>query len=78
MNLPMDTLAPLLRQIPCADARTLAQAYHHVADANWVDGCTVDFSNLVLELRVSAPWRARSGVEAQLARVEQVARGHVR
>jgi len=75
MTTTMDAPLPLLRQIACADARSLEQAYHQVADANWVDGCTVDFPNLVLEVRVAEPWRVRSGLEAHLARVERVARG---
>lgn len=71
----MNPPPPILRQISCADAQTLQQAYEHVADASWVDGCTVDLPNLVLEVRATAPWRVRTALEAQLAQVERIACG---
>jgi hypothetical protein len=75
MRTLMKPLSPILRQIECADARALQQAYQHVADAHWVDGCTVDVPNLVLEVRAKAPWTVRSALEAQLEQVARIARG---
>ncbi len=69
------SLRPILRQIACADAATLQRAYERLLDAAWVDGCTVDLPNLVLEVRASAPWRAQTALEAQLALVERIAGG---
>ncbi len=66
--------SPILRQIACADARSLEQAYLRLADAPWVEGCTVDLPNLLLEVRARAPWGVRGSIEAQLALVENVAR----
>lgn len=74
----MNRLRPLLRQIECADARSLQQAYEHAAEVAWVDGCTVDFPNLVLEVRATAPWQVRTTLEAQLELVERIAKGHER
>lgn len=74
----MEPPTPILRQISCADVQTLQQAYEHVADASWVDGCTVDLRNLMLEVRVTAPWAVRTALEAQLAQVERIAGGSPR
>lgn len=75
MGWVMSDPSRLLRQIECADARSLRDAYEHAADVTWVDGCSVDFANLVLELRMTAPWHARSAVEARLAQIERIALG---
>ncbi len=78
MGLGMNSPLPILRQISCADAKSLQQAYEHVADAAWVDGCTVDLANLVLEVRATAPWQMRTALEAQLAQIERIACGEAR
>jgi hypothetical protein len=72
----MKRLPRLHRKIACANARTLQQAFHQVADADWVDSFTVDLPNLSLELRLTAPWQVASVLEAQLARLERIANGH--
>ena len=74
----MKATPPILRQISCSDVQTLQQAYEHLADAAWVDGCTVDLPNLVLEVRVTAPWQMRTALEAQLAQIERIACGKAR
>ena len=78
MGQGMNSAPPILRQISCADVQTLLQAYEHLADAAWVDGCTVDLPNLVLEVRVTAPWQMRTALEAQLAQIERIACGKAR
>jgi hypothetical protein len=78
MGQGMNSASPILRQISCADAKSLQQAYEHVADAAWVDGCTVDLPNLMLEVRVTAPWQVRTALEAQLAQIERIACGKAR
>ena len=40
-----------------------------------MDGCTVDFPNLGLEVRATAPWQVRTTLEAQLELVERIAKG---
>jgi len=60
--------------ISCSDARALEDAYLRISEASWIEGCTVDVTNLVLELRIS-PWGMQSAVEAQLALLERIARG---
>ena len=78
MNPPMNRPSPILRQIACADTRTLQQAYDRLADAGWVDGCTVDVPRLLLEVRITAPWQVHGALEAQLRQVERIARGQDR
>jgi len=78
MGQGMKATPPILRQISCSDVQTLQQAYEHLADATWVDGCTVDLPNLVLEVRVTAPWQMRTALEAQLAQIERIACGKAR
>jgi hypothetical protein len=65
---------PIQHQISCSDTRALEDAYLRVAEASWIEGCTVDVTNLVLELRIS-PWGVPSAVEKQLALLERIARG---
>lgn len=78
MGQGMKATPPILRQISCSDVQTLQQAYEHLADAAWVDGCTVDLANLVLEVRATAPWQMRTALEAQLAQIERIACGEAR
>lgn len=75
MRSGMDAPHPIQRQIACADLQALQHAYDRLLDAAWVDGCTIDLPNLVLEVRATAPWRVRTALEAQLARVEHIAGG---
>ncbi len=71
---PGSDATAIQHQISCADARALEDAYLRVAEASWIEGCTVDVTNLVLELRIS-PWGVPSAVQAQLAVLERIARG---
>lgn len=65
----------ILRRIECADQQALERAWQHVADVSWVEACTVDLPSLTLEVRTVAPWRTCSAIEAQLERLEALARG---
>lgn len=76
MRRPMRPPSPILRQFACENAQTLWHAFERVSDVSWVDGCTVDVARLVLEVRVTASWRTRSAIEAQLDQVQRIASGH--
>ncbi len=77
MRPPMRPPSPILRQFTCENPQSLWHAFERVSDAAWVDGCTVDVANLVLEVRVTASWKMRSAIETQLEQVQRIASGRV-